>query len=346
MTDIITRAKPDAASLKEARRLIASEAELRGLFEEAPESVEWLADNLAVRLSARWGGKDFGIAWEVALYLADEFFQTKSTPVTVTDKETGDVVARLPEDAVWQPAQVARQSGNLVQPPPRLRPDIEAALVVGHHDRARERLAVHSEGYQRASEGQKAILTTEGRLNTSNAAFEAAMRALPEHAAARLPVELGHGDSPLTLVANATLRIPDLQSMNLQFAFSQWLERRLVQQWCNAIAGAIIERASSYRPTDGSPDFWIGHVDALVWAMQQKQAPSWVFGDKLVGVMGTPLVVDIPKHPTEGCLVTTQVVHDSWEVVAQLPIQVSYLSSHIWVEDAPVEVERRAEIVR
>jgi hypothetical protein len=345
MTDIMTRAKPDAAALKEARRLIASEAELRGLFEVAPESVEWLADNLAVRLSARGGGKDFGIAWEVALYLADEFFQTKSTPVTVTDKETGNVVARLPEDAVWQPAPVARQSGNLVQPPPRLRPDIEAALVVGQHDRAREQLAVRSEGYQNASERQKAILTVDGRGQAASRAFEAALRAFPQ-AAQRLPIELGTGLVQKTLVAQTALRMPDLQSMNLRFDLDQWLERVLVRHWCNAVAALIVEAASVAGPGDTDADFWIGNPDQLRWALQGRPRPHWVFGDKLVGVHGTTFSMSFPETPTEWCAITTHMTHDAWEVVAQVPVMVSRLSSHIWVEEAPVQTEHRAEIVR
>jgi hypothetical protein len=74
---------------------------------------------------------------EVALYLADEYLQG-GDGILVVSQTTGLALARLAEEDVWQPKPVRREDGTLVQPLPRLRPDLEGFLVQWVFDRSRE----------------------------------------------------------------------------------------------------------------------------------------------------------------------------------------------------------------
>lgn len=355
MADIRAPLPPEV--LIRARQEIADNPELHGLFSDPPDR-DWLADNLAVRLSARWGGKDFGTAWEASLYLADEYFQNRATPIVVADRTTGEAIAHLPAEAMWQPAAVPRESGNLVQPLPRLRPDVEAALVVAHHDQARER----TELARRAELGSRArdtdILTSRGRDNILQRAFEAARAEFTEQLQGRLlgTVSLGRGTQPLTLVATPSIRMPDLSSMNLAFSFGMWLTRSLTQHWVRAVAATLVERAEreSLEPwvwvghtfDTTTPVLWIGDPEQLRWVREQAgYGGIFQWGDRLVGVRGVGLAVEIDPMDA-GASITAEMTHDTWQVEARLPVRVTRLDGEIAGFDVTVPREHRAEVVR
>lgn len=355
MTDIRAPLPPEV--LVRARQEIADNPELRGLFSDPPDR-DWLADNLAVRLSARWGGKDFGTAWEASLYLADEYFQNRATPIVVADRTTGEAIAHLPAEAVWQPAPVPRESGNLVQPLPRLRPDVEAALVVAHHDQARER----AELARRAELGSRvrdtSILTARGRDNILQRAFEAAREEFAGKLQERLhgAVSLGRGTQPLTLVATPSIRMPDLSSMNLAFSFETWLTRALSQHWTRAVAATLVERAEREslepwvwvgRTFDATtPVLWIGNPEQLQWVREQAgYGSTFQWDERLIGVRGVGLAVEIDLNAA-GAAITAEMAHDTWQVAANLPVRVTRLDGEIAGFDVTVPREHRAEVVR
>jgi len=342
MTDIITQAKPDSQALVRARQACAADEDLRKLFVDPP-SVAWLADNLSVRLSARWGGRDFGLAWEVSLYLADEFFQTKVAPVIVTDRETGAAIANLPADVIWTPEPVARESGRLVQPRPRLRPDIEAELIVRQHDQAREQMALRQDGYARHP--NKGILTRAGRQTMADKAYAVATRLLRETLSSKLPVNLGRGQHDNVLVANSTLRTPDLHAMNLAFSFEMWLTQVLAQKWRQAVAALIVE-TSEWATDDAPVDFWIGAPEQIRWALQKGPASQFLWGETLVGVSGVAFAVDIQDYePSPSQLICVE-MNGSWRVEAHLPVRVTRLDGSIWRYNAPVDRDHHTEVVR
>ena len=180
---------PSLEGLRVARTLIKGDDALQGLFRQAHEEerdVEWLADNLAVRLSARQGGEDFAEAMLVARSLADEFFANKDKPLSIVDVATGRVLGRYSEEDVYQPAMVPRESGNMAVPLPRLRPELEAALVLGEHDRAREQVGLVQ---IQAKAHQTELLKAEGdaRLDyATQAGRQRILDAIPELLRARL----------------------------------------------------------------------------------------------------------------------------------------------------------------
>ena len=138
MADLKKSVSPE--HLRVARIEVTNDAELRALFQQTGvenRSEEWLTDNLAVRLSARWGGRDFETASEVAAILAHEYFDHPDKPLALVDAQ-GQVVQRFGEEDIYQPVPVARESGAMAQPLPRLRPEIEGELVTRLHNRERE----------------------------------------------------------------------------------------------------------------------------------------------------------------------------------------------------------------
>jgi hypothetical protein len=159
MTDLKRAVSPE--HLRVARIEVSGDPSLQALFIRArDENLEesWLADNLAVRLSARWGGTDFEIATEVAAVLAHEVYEFPDKPLAIVDRQ-GTVIGRYSPNDVYQPVPVARESGNMVEPLPRLRPEIEGALVTRVHNLAREEAGLEA---MTARVGQTAIQREDG----------------------------------------------------------------------------------------------------------------------------------------------------------------------------------------
>lgn len=140
-----TDADPDPHALMVARGEIRRDPALANLFHQFSKEerdVEWLADNLAVRLSAKWGGHDFSTAMQAARYLADEYEQVVDgcdVEAYVVDTRTGRLVSNVRASDVYQPAPVPRESGNMASPVPRLDPQLEAQLIQEFYEQARER---------------------------------------------------------------------------------------------------------------------------------------------------------------------------------------------------------------
>jgi hypothetical protein len=341
MTDIISKQEL-AQALVRARQACAADPELGKLFVEPP-SAEWLADNLSVRLSARWGGRDFGLAWEVSLHLADEFFKTREAPVLVTDRTTGETIASLPADAIWTPDPVVRESGNLVRPSPRLRPEIEAELVLRQHDQAREQMALRRDEYARHP--NKDILTHTGRQTMAEKAYAAATGLLRETLPMKLPVNLGRGQHDKVLVAHSSLRMPDLHTMNLAFSFEMWLTQSLAQKWRQAVAALVVETAE-WAVDDMPMDFWIGAPEQVLWASQKGPAGQFIWGETLIGVSGVAFAVDIQDHAPNPSQLMCVEMNGSWRVEAALPVRVTRLDGSIWRYNAPVDQAHHTEVVR
>ena len=346
MSNLKTR--PDL--LVSARQLIASNERLRALFQEACDE-QWLADNLSVRLGAMHSTENFADVKDVSLYLAHEFFANKSNPIVVADRSTGSAVVHLPVDAIWQPGPVPRESGGLAEPMPRLRPDIEAALIQTHHDRARE----HREIIHRSEAGYLArdmkILSSVGRNDLIECAVKGAMKSFGNALAKHLygAVVLGDGMQPMTLTASASMRIPDLRSLNLHFRFERWLTHVMTTGWVQSVANAIVEKAtaepslSKWVGMETDTVLWIGDLDRIRYAIDRvPNSVAFLHGEGLVGVMGSVLSVKANLEVTT----TSRVHNDTWYVKVDLPVHVTWLSDKIASFAMDVHREHRAEVIR
>jgi len=140
---VLTKANPDPGLLGVARILIQRTTSLRDVLIRSKRDV-WSADQLASELfgalSSYFGDpvpEDPENVRAVSVYLADEYVQLGDSLLLISP-QTGRAIARLREEDVYQPAQVAREDGRMVTPGRRIRPEIESFVVQWQFDRASE----------------------------------------------------------------------------------------------------------------------------------------------------------------------------------------------------------------
>jgi hypothetical protein len=156
---VSTLAKPVPLTLMAARTAIRVSPELQAIFDTA-HFEGWGAADLAERLLSKL--PDFLVdpvdLRETCQYLADEFTQLGNHTLLIST-ETGKAIARIAEEDLYFPAPVSRENGIQARPLPRLRPDLEAALVQWTFDRARDRQTVQALAVRTPS---SALLAQEG----------------------------------------------------------------------------------------------------------------------------------------------------------------------------------------
>lgn len=142
-------ANPQPAALMTLRGLLRGRGDLRELFVQfrsESRPAEWLRDMLLPRAALELEGCSFDEVRDVCQYLADEYQQLACIPGCqlddgwfVLDQETGRVVAVAAPEDMYDPGLLPRESGDLGRALPRLNPALEARLVTGRHEQARER---------------------------------------------------------------------------------------------------------------------------------------------------------------------------------------------------------------
>lgn len=135
---VSTLARPVSQTLLAARTAIRITPELQAVFRQARDE-GWPASGLADALMTRLPDYllDPQDLWETCLYLADEFFQMGAHTLLIS-AQTGQAIARITDDDIYVPAPVARETGELSQPLPRIRPDLEGLIVQWQFDRAQD----------------------------------------------------------------------------------------------------------------------------------------------------------------------------------------------------------------
>jgi len=136
--NVLSKANPVPGLLRLARVVVQQTPEVSAVFTQAKEesqSAEWLRNRIAPELAKFFPGENVE---EVATYLADEYLQIGDS-ILLVSSETGRALARITEEDMYQPAPVPRESGNMVVPERRLRPDLEGFIVQWVFDRNQER---------------------------------------------------------------------------------------------------------------------------------------------------------------------------------------------------------------
>ena len=195
------------AAVLRARQAINAEPILSNLFVKARED-NWetkrLADSLAVRLSAHWGGIDFDLALNVARVLAHEFVDApKNTAVSLVASDGG--IQHLGAESLWQPGLVPRENGNLAQPLTRLRPEIEAQLMHQVAEQSRETGIVAEAAQDLAQtsylleEGDPRlhVLTRQGRKNILEGFIARLQTAIQGHTLLQTLTAIQSAEQPL-----------------------------------------------------------------------------------------------------------------------------------------------------
>ncbi len=139
--EVTSLAVPVPGLLLTSRRIIEKTPALQDVFKQS-KAEGWSVDQLALaveeplqaELAATVNPQDIV---QVARYLADEYQQIGDTLLLIS-RDTGKAIGRISEEQLWTPASVPREDGKMVQPLPRLKPELEAKLVLWHHERGRE----------------------------------------------------------------------------------------------------------------------------------------------------------------------------------------------------------------
>jgi hypothetical protein len=286
---VISRASPDSADLLQARADIQSHAELQALF--VSHKGAQLVDHLTTALRKIWP-TGVGDPAATAQFIADEYEQIGPTGIHLISTETGRIAAVIREEDIYQPDMVPRESGNMARPLPRIRPELEAAIVTWFHDKDRDKAileALAKRGHQTAllremgdprllvatKRGRRHIVTELGKLDpqllleTTGGTAGAFLRyfefGLP-------PVETTLTHLSGTVSTRSVMGVQDPTTTNLHHNRAASLRGALVQGWVREMA-AIITRAAhgeqastllDMRTATTLPgDFWVAPPDMV-----------------------------------------------------------------------------------
>lgn len=146
-----TLAKPDRDLLMEARTVIRLEPQVQQVFTQARErglGAEALADALWVELTPHIEDYNEDSLWQTCRYLADEYLQL-GDHILLISTETGQAIARVSDEDVYVPAPVSRETEDgeetrLATPLPRLKPELEGAIVQYQFQKAQDQRVLAS----------------------------------------------------------------------------------------------------------------------------------------------------------------------------------------------------------
>lgn len=138
---VLSKSNPAPGLLRRARVAVQTTPEITDLFKQARTEgrpAEWLKERLVPELEKCFPEEPVE---QEATYLADEYTQIGDS-ILLVSAETGRALARITDEDMYQPAAVPRESGNMVTPARRLKPEIEGFIVQWTFDQARERETV------------------------------------------------------------------------------------------------------------------------------------------------------------------------------------------------------------
>lgn len=289
-------------------------------------------------------------AQQVARYLADEYEQIGDA-VLIVSRETGRAIARVTDEDFWQPAPVPREDGSLAVPLPRLKPEIQGALVNWQFTEARDRNLLaevlvrgRAAGIVRDVDDRKLQpITKAGRKHFVVELRDALPTLLDEYTSGGVaaflncfervasdPVATRGGDIrrgvKSMVIARATLPLMDPLTSNLHHSVFASVRRQIANQWVREIAVSV----SGLARRDGRAPVVLQAGDplprGLVWAADPAIA-TVVEGIALptVGVSGAVglaypagwLVLDPASYQCDA-----REAHDRWEIIAMFECSV------------------------
>lgn len=375
---VLSQARPSARSLLQARAEVQRDHDLQGLFQqfhpqlaqafENPGQrnlvIEAFADQITARLTGLWGG-DLAEALESARYLADEFAQL-GEGIHIVSSETGKVIAKLDEKDLYQPAPVLRESGELVQPLPRIEPGMEAMIVSWVFEKGREEriLAILTErAHQTAllrEEGDRRlwIATRSGRARLAQSLGEDHPKTLLDRTGGTAGAFLRHFDLVLTppegcrgqryhLEATMALRVNDPLTTNLSYDRLGSMRGVLAQSWVRVLAKELAATWHHSLPLGARPvdisDFtpqmlrtcetWVADPEVMLQFLRilPKATILPANGAPTLGLKGKVGILVLPEKFD----LRNREVFGRWEVCASLDVDV-YIPD--WSVLTPVDV--------
>jgi hypothetical protein len=261
------QAPQDRDALVRARVAIHASITLQKLFEQS-DSEQWETERLASALSTGFASLELEVEPGVCRYLAEEHRSRNKELTLLVSAHTGLPVAQVPEDAIYVPEPVAREGTDaLATPLPRLRPEIETAIVLRTNERAADPVLLtqlaartHSTVLQR-TEGDLRfrIATRSGRKRLAERLREELPELLRDHhgsigrlfARCRLtgPIPEEHAIRfPVTLRGHAALLVADALAMNYRHDSYRSAREKIRAGWGRALAKAVATIAHQTSP--------------------------------------------------------------------------------------------------
>lgn len=277
--EVKTSANPISGVLRLARMALMEDPGMVEVFREAKgQPAEWLKSRILPFLETYFGAQDKEVE-EVATYLADETFQLGEGQLLISST-TGRALARITDADFYQPAPVLRESGNLVERPRAIRPEIEGQIIQWTFDRDFEDHTTMSLASrlpsgisQEAEERKLSFSTLAGRQALVQRLKEDLPQVLPScRGIARTFLEffpLAEGTHPLTSVrieVSSEYKAPmqDPTARNLSFDVETSVRSGIATSWVRAAAKGLFEATSpSSRPSQTVGEAFVGRASGL-----------------------------------------------------------------------------------
>jgi hypothetical protein len=274
MPDIIPSNPLSHGVLRAARSAIASVTELQDIFQLATREgwgVGQLHTALIEGLSGCLRDGDQHVS-AVAYFLAVEHLQRDPDKTLLVSAETGKAIAQLPSEAFYVPPPAAREgTDELVPQEPRLRPEIESAIVQAQFDVEQDKKTLETLSLRaRATE----LVKDEGDRRLLFAT-KAGRRKLKDQLQEELSLILqdGHGQiaefirlcrfepgagyqvdgHSLRIQAHVMMPIVDSLAGNLRHDYYSVLKSSIRAQWVRVLAGQVASFAHASFPVLGTP---------------------------------------------------------------------------------------------
>lgn len=336
---ISSLAKPSAPPLLAARTAIAVAPALQAIFAQAREEklpTEALAERLYVNLQA-YVLEQEGL-WDVALYLADEFCQLGEGRYLVST-ETGKVIYKITDADIYIPPSVSRETGiSTASAAPRLRPDLEAALIEWQFTNKHEHKLVEAI----TKRGSTQLLGRDDRR--LQRVTRAGRRQLVDNLREELPTlfqtcatmrsflefftfepETTYLESLVPMASSAAYakvrtQVSDPLTFNLRYDPYALLKQQIVGQWARDIARAVATLSSAMGPTlestvAGTPStgIWLAEPNTALALSAVDRVALPIAGIPTTHLQGNvgAIVVDPQSYECQG-----REVLDRWEVEA------------------------------
>ncbi len=342
---VTSKATPDAPILLHFRAIIQKEEDISKLFLQyraEKKSVEWLRDMVATRITVYADEKySFATIVEACLYLADEYNQLGDGYFMVST-ETGKVQAVVTEDDLYDPPEVARYSGDMVQPLKRLKPSTEVVLTTYTHEKGREKeildkLVARGHPIQclkmATRGGRKQIVRDLEVINPHElmARSGGTTGRFLQHVTLSTKDPEGEFDAILegTLNHRSMLHVQDPLAMNHSHNQLGTLRGTIPQGWIRDLCRTLSEKAyadirAMARDIDeleeasfGGAQLWIAEPDVLraILRISPRLQAVPVEGVDLIGLRGNIGTLVLPEEFE----VQSQERFNRWEVLSNIP---------------------------
>jgi len=349
---VVSEAQPDTELLLSVRYLIQQKSDLQEVFTVRQIDQAFLQERLRAYLNEDTGPE---LLANVVQFLADEHEQLGGdNSILVISPDTGRALAKLGPEDFYQPEMVPRESGRMVVPEPKVKPEIASLLAVNVHESEREK-QVKSALLSRAPSRmpaplvhQRTRLATRGGRGELAAELYARLPKLIEGATGsaaeffrRFPFgapelgELGHEVFPVDVTARVRSGVQDGTTLNLHFDQIAASSAVITAQWARVLGSLILTKAAPWASAE------VETLEGEGFYLASPDSAPYVHGRTLVVDGPDGIVVHLPGDPgkleVKDYSARWRDVHDKWTLEA-------FLTGTLYLNWSKLKVYRLSEV--